>query len=42
MTEEQQPIPTITVDGVEHVIDDLSDEHRTVIQHIQAADQEIQ
>ena len=42
MTEEQQAIPTITVDGVEHVIDDLSDEHRTVIQHIQAADQEIQ
>ncbi len=37
----EQPTPTITVDGVEHVIDDLSDEHKTVIGHIQAADHEI-
>ena len=37
----EQPTPTITVDGVEHVIEDLSDEHKTVIGHIQVADQEI-
>ena len=31
-------IPTITIDGNEYVIDQLSDEHKTVIHHIQVAD----
>ena len=35
-------IPTITIDGNEYVIDQLSDEHRTVIHHIQVADQELE
>ena len=35
-------IPTITIDGTEYVIDQLSDEHKTVIHHIQIADQEIE
>tara|TARA_B100000287_G_scaffold163479_1_gene154239 strand:- start:2323 stop:2541 length:219 start_codon:yes stop_codon:yes gene_type:complete len=35
-------IPTITIDGNEYVIDQLSDEHKTVIHHIQIADQEIE
>lgn len=33
--------PTITIDGDEYVLDQLSDEHRNVIQHVQVADQEI-
>lgn len=33
--------PTITIDGNEYVLDQLSDEHRNVIQHVQVADQEI-
>ena len=35
-------IPTITIDGNEYVIDQLSDEHKTVIHQIQIADQEIE
>ena len=34
-------IPTITIDGVEYEIDQLSEEHRNVINHMQIADQEI-
>ena len=34
-------IPTITIDGTEYVIDNLSEDHRNVINHIQVADQEI-
>ncbi len=34
-------IPTITMDGTEYVLDQLSEEHRNVINHIQVADQEI-
>ena len=34
-------IPTITIDGNEYVIDNLSEDHRNVINHIQVADQEI-
>ena len=34
-------IPTITIDGIEYAIDNLSEEHRNVINHIQVADQEI-
>ena len=33
---------TITIDGVEHAIADLSEEHRQVLGHVQVADQEIQ
>ena len=35
-------IPTITIDGNEYVIDQLSDDHKTVIHHIQIADQELE
>lgn len=38
MSEEQQ---TITIDGTEYPIDQLSDDHQNVINHIQVADQEI-
>ena len=38
---EQQPTPTITIDGVEHAIDDLNEQHKVVIGHVQVADQEI-
>ena len=34
-------IPSITIDGTEYVIDNLSEDHRNVINHIQVADQEI-
>jgi len=34
-------IPTITIDGVEYVLDQLSEEHQNVVQHMQVADQEI-
>ena len=34
-------IPTITIDDKEYVIDQLSDEHRNVINHVTIADQEI-
>ncbi len=34
-------IPTITIEGTEYVIDNLSEEHRNIINHIQVADQEI-
>ena len=34
-------IPTITIDGNDYVIDNLSEDHRNVINHIQVADQEI-
>ena len=34
-------IPTITIDGNEYVIDNLSEEHKNIINHIQVADQEI-
>ena len=37
----QQPTPTITIDGVEHPIDDLNEQHKVVIGHVQVADQEI-
>ena len=33
---------TITIDGVEHAIADLSEEHKQVLGHVQVADQEIQ
>ena len=35
-------IPTITIDGTEYVIDQLSDDHKAVVHHIQVADQELQ
>ena len=35
-------IPTITIDGTEYVIDQLSDDHKAVVHHIQVADQEVQ
>ena len=34
-------IPTITIDGTEYIIDQLSEDHRNVINHMQIADQEI-
>ena len=34
-------IPTITIDNKEYEIDQLSEEHRNVINHMQIADQEI-
>ena len=34
-------VPTITIDGNEYQIDQLSDEHKNVINHMQVADQEI-
>ncbi len=34
-------IPTITIDGNEYVIENLSEDHRNVMNHIQVADQEI-
>ena len=37
----EQPTPTITIDGVEHPVDNLSDEHKVVIGHVQVADREI-
>ena len=36
-----EEIPTITIDGNEYVLDQLSEEHRNVINHMQLADQEI-
>ena len=36
-----EEIPTITIDGNEYVLDQLSEEHRNVINHKQIADQEI-
>ena len=36
-----EEIPTITIDGNEYVLDQLSEEHRNVINHMQVADQEI-
>ena len=36
-----EEIPTITIDGNEYVLDQLSEEHRNVINHMQIADQEI-
>ena len=36
-----EEIPTITLDGNEYVLDQLSEEHRNVINHMQIADQEI-
>ena len=35
-------IPTITIDGNEYVIDQLSDDHKAVVHHIQVAAQEMQ
>ncbi len=32
---------TITIDGVEHNVDNLSDDQKNVIGHVQVADQEI-
>ena len=32
---------SITIDGVEHLIENLSDEQKNIIGHVQAADQEI-
>ena len=37
----EQPTPTITIDRVEHPIDDLNEQHKVVIGHVQVADQEI-
>ena len=34
-------VRTITIDDTEYVIDQLSEEHQNVINHIQVADQEI-
>jgi hypothetical protein len=46
MSEEQQPTQsqmtaTVTIDGVVHNIDSLSEQHRVVMGHVQVADQEI-
>jgi|TARA_B100000085_G_scaffold271295_1_gene284603 hypothetical protein len=32
---------SITIDGVEHLLENLSDEQKNIIGHVQAADQEI-
>ena len=32
-------IPTVTIDGKEYILDQLSEQHRTLINHIQIADQ---
>jgi len=34
-------IPTITIDGNDYAIDQLSEEHQNVVMHMQVADQEI-
>ena len=34
-----EPAQTITIDGNEYILDQLSDDHRNVINHIQIADQ---
>jgi len=36
-----EEVPTITIDGSEYILDQLSEEHRNVINHMQIADQEI-
>lgn len=33
--------PTITIDGVEHDVDNLTDEQKTIINHLQHCDQEL-
>tara|TARA_Y100001938_G_C7739946_1_gene258838 strand:+ start:40 stop:267 length:228 start_codon:yes stop_codon:yes gene_type:complete len=32
-------IPTVTIDGKEYILDQLSEQHRNLINHIQIADQ---
>ena len=32
---------SITIDGVEHLLENLSDDQKNIIGHVQAADQEI-
>ena len=39
---QRNEIPTITIDGTEYVIDQLSDDHKAGVHHIQVADQEVQ
>ena len=34
-----EPAQTITIDGNEYVLDQLSDDHRNIINHVQIADQ---
>jgi flagellar biosynthesis/type III secretory pathway chaperone len=41
MTVQQISTPTVTIDGVVHEIDSLSDQHKVVMGHVQVADQEI-
>ena len=41
MTVQQISTPTVTIDGVVHEIDSLSEQHRVVMGHVQVADQEI-
>ena len=39
MTEQLQP--TITIDGVEHDVEDLSNDQKAIIGHLQLCDQQI-
>ncbi len=34
-----EPAQTITIDGNEYILDQLSDDHRNIINHVQIADQ---
>ena len=37
-----EEIQTITIDGTEYVIDQLSEDHKSIINHIQVADIAVQ
>jgi len=41
MSNEINEIPTITIDGNDYAVDQLSEEHQNVVMHMQVADQEI-
>ncbi len=41
MNKEINEIPTITIDGNDYVVDQLSADHQNVVMHMQVADQEI-
>ncbi len=41
MNKEINEIPTITIDGNDYAVDQLSEEHQNVVMHMQVADQEI-
>jgi|TARA_R110000851_G_scaffold226461_3_gene379142 hypothetical protein len=41
MSNETIEIPAITIDGTEYIIDQLSDEHRNIVNHIQVADKKV-